>query len=233
MKGETTFESEFQTSMQLQESEAQAKKDAAANEIANAEATKARDVHLDSLKLAKDPSQRLLHAWVLVKAGARGVTLVTFIETASGRQYSPSDCPYTGIEWCWNSDNFWICMDLPEPHSDARLHPARADFDFSNSSKWEAVIPPLPELPPVLVDPDSIAADTEGADPAAGPAVSVAGGTTGPQAGTGRSFTPTQGTGRSTGIAFGKGGDMGGTGDAGSVPSAVSNLNRTPQHGLS
>ena len=97
MKGETTFESEFQTSMQLQESEAQAKKDAAANEIANAEATKARDVHLDSLKLAKDPSQRLLHAWVLVKAGARGVTQDTFIETASGRQYSPSDCPYTGI----------------------------------------------------------------------------------------------------------------------------------------
>lgn len=211
--------------MQLQESEAQAKKDAAAQAIADAEAVKTRDLHLDSLKLAKDPSQRLLHAWVLVKAGARGVAQDTFIETASGRQYSPSDCPYTGIEWCWNHDNFWICMDLPEPHSDARLHPARADFDFSNSSKWEAVIPPLPELPPLPVDPDSIAADAEGGDPAAGTAVPVGGGTTGPQAATGRSLTPTQATGRSVGISTGKTGDLGGTfGETGSILRVVSIL---------
>lgn len=223
VKGETTFESEFQTSMQLQESELQAKKAEAAKLEADTEAATARERYLDSLKLAKDPSRRLLHAWVLVKAGARGVTQDTFIETASGRQYSPSDCPYTGIEWCWNYDNFWISMDMPEPHSDARLHPARADFDFSDSNKWEAVVPPLPELPPLPVDADSVAADAEGGDLNATVAT-TGGGTTGVQAATGRTITPTQGTGRSTGAAgFGKGGtnrDAGdfGMGDTGSLP---------------
>lgn len=98
-----------------------------------------------------------MHAWVLVKAGARGVPEDTLVEVTSGRQYKPSTAPYTGIEWVWNHENLWIAMDLPEPHSDARLHPARALFDFWDARRWEAVLP-RPRPPPPA---DGIRGDSE------------------------------------------------------------------------
>lgn len=211
--------------MQLEESEACEKQAAAEKAATDTEAATARETYLDSLKFAKEPGQRLLHAWVLVKAGARSVAQDTFIETASGRQYKPSDCPYSGIEWCWNHENFWISMDLPEPHSDARLHPARADFDFSDEYKWQAVIPPLPNLPALPVEYDTSAIDADGTE-FASTGATVGGATVGAQGATGRSGTPTQGTGRSVGTTFGKGGtnrdaELGATGDTGVTFSLV------------
>lgn len=35
-----------------------------------------------------------------------------FLEPSTGRRYSPSDCPYQGIEFVWSSANFWICMQV-------------------------------------------------------------------------------------------------------------------------
>lgn len=148
VKAEVEFVSEFERSLQLA-AHAEAAKLVAAGAAATAQAeAEERERELDSLRIARNQGQRFIHAWVLVKAGARGMVHDTFVEVTSGRQYSPSTSPYTGIEWVWNHENFWIAMDLPEPHSDARLNPARALFDLWDPHRWEAVLPRLrPPLP--------------------------------------------------------------------------------------
>jgi hypothetical protein len=96
VKKVATFESAFQASLALKEKRAEEEREAAREAAAAAEAFAVHEKHLDSLKLATCRSQRLLHAWVLVKAGARGVNRDTFVETTSGRQYPATSCPYTG-----------------------------------------------------------------------------------------------------------------------------------------
>lgn len=172
MKQEVEFESEFEKSLHVTAEADAAKADASARAEAKKNAAEEHEHLLDSLRVVHEPGQRFMHAWVLVKAGARGVPEDTFVEVTSGRHYKPPASPYTGIEWVWNHENFWIAMDLPEPHSDARLHPARAVFDFWDPRRWEAVLPkPRPPPPADGVGGDSEvgegAADTEGEEGAA------------------------------------------------------------------
>lgn len=63
---------------------------------------------------------RRVHAWVLLLPKKRGVTDPIFIEPTTGECFSPEDCPYEGVESVWNHQNFWVCMQMPEPHSDSR-----------------------------------------------------------------------------------------------------------------
>ncbi len=67
------------------------------------------------------------------------VTEPIFIEPTTGQRYSPEASPYEGVEWVWNNANFWVCMQQPEPHSDARAHPANVSWELSDATKWEAV----------------------------------------------------------------------------------------------
>lgn len=150
-KNEVEFESEFERSQQIAADSDAAKADAAAASAAARAASDEHQLELDSLQIAREPGQRFMHAWVLVKAGSRGVREDTFVEVTSGRTYPTTASPYTGIEWVWNNENFWIAMDLPEPHSDARLNPARALFDFWDGKRWEAVLP-RPRPPPPADD---------------------------------------------------------------------------------
>jgi hypothetical protein len=63
-----------------------------------------------------------------------------FLEPTTGRRYSMSDCPYEGVEAIWNTHNYWVCMQLPEPHSDARAAPSSINWDLKDVTKWEAVL---------------------------------------------------------------------------------------------
>lgn len=176
VKQEVEFESEFERGLTLTAEQDAAKAEASAAAEAAKAASDERERELDALRLARRHGERLMHAWVLVKAGARGVAEDTFVEVTSGRRYRPLRSPYTGIEWVWNHENLWIAMDLPEPHSDARLHPARAVFDFWDAQRWEAVLP-RPRPPPPVEDDVEEAEEGEGAaegepeePPAAAPA---------------------------------------------------------------
>lgn len=90
---------------------------------------------------ATDPTNgRRVHAWVLVLPGRREVTEPTFIEPSTGRLSLPQQSPYEGIEFIWNQNNFWVCMQMPRPHSDARAKPSQVSFDLSDASKWQALL---------------------------------------------------------------------------------------------
>ena len=83
---------------------------------------------------------RLVHAWVLVRAGERDVKSDIFVESTSGRTYATEFSPYLGVEFVWNHKNYWINMQMPEPHSDSRSHPAKMEFNFRDANAWEAVL---------------------------------------------------------------------------------------------
>lgn len=42
----------------------------------------------------------------------RQVMEPSFLEPSTGRRYSPSACPYEGVEFIWNAANFWVCMQV-------------------------------------------------------------------------------------------------------------------------
>ena len=63
------------------------------------------------------------------------------IEPSTGKIYRVDDCPYEGIEFVFNQENFWICMQLPSPDSDARAVPSKTRFDLDHPSEWERVLP--------------------------------------------------------------------------------------------
>lgn len=63
-----------------------------------------------------------------------------FIEPATGRKFAVERSPYLGIEYLWNHQNFWICMQLPEDHSDSRAVPASLAFDLSDADRWQYVL---------------------------------------------------------------------------------------------
>eukprot|EP00775_Hariotina_reticulata_P013287 gene13287-13418_t len=96
----------------------------------------------DSKQGARKPANNRVHAWVLVLPGRRDVTEAVFVEPATGQQIRPSSpcCPYTGVELVWNSSNAWICMQAPQPHSDARAVPGSISWDLFNTCLWEAVL---------------------------------------------------------------------------------------------
>ena len=63
------------------------------------------------------------------------------IEPSTGVIYKIDACPYEGIEFVFNHENFWICMQAPFPHSDARAKPNAIHYDLNDASGWERVLP--------------------------------------------------------------------------------------------
>lgn len=61
------------------------------------------------------------------------------VEPATGRQYALADAPYDGVEAVWNARNFWACLQMPRPHSDARAHPADLSCDVADTAAWDAL----------------------------------------------------------------------------------------------
>ena len=61
------------------------------------------------------------------------------VEPATGRQYALADAPYDGVEAVWNARNFWACLQMPQPHSDARARPAELACDLADAGAWEAL----------------------------------------------------------------------------------------------
>ena len=62
-----------------------------------------------------------------------------FLEPSTGRKYPLTASPYEGIEYLWNHQNFWVCMQMALPHSDSRAHPKDVSYDLLDPSKWESV----------------------------------------------------------------------------------------------
>lgn len=81
-----------------------------------------------------------MHAWIALLPGKRDITEATFVEPSTGQSYPVAASPYTGIEFMWNHENYWVCMQQPEPHSDARAAPANVSFDLTDATKWEPVL---------------------------------------------------------------------------------------------
>lgn len=61
------------------------------------------------------------------------------VEPATGRQHALADAPYDGVEAVWNARNFWACLQMPQPHSDARARPADLSCDLADTAAWEAL----------------------------------------------------------------------------------------------
>ena len=64
-----------------------------------------------------------------------------FIDASTGRCYPVPSSPFLGVESLWNHGNYWVCMQMPEPHSDSRAPPHHLSLDFADSSKWESLLP--------------------------------------------------------------------------------------------
>jgi len=60
---------------------------------------------------------RRVHAWVLIKAGRRGMAENLFVEPTTGRSYPITGSPYLGIESLWNHRNYWVNLQ-PEKKFD-------------------------------------------------------------------------------------------------------------------
>lgn len=64
-----------------------------------------------------------------------------FIDASTGRCYPIASSPFLGVESAWNHTNYWVCMQMPEPHSDSRATPQQLSLDFADSLKWEYLLP--------------------------------------------------------------------------------------------
>ena len=169
------FESEVVRAAAEAEAAAAAAAAEAARQAAVTSAEAEREAQLAQAHRCDSRDRRLVHAWVLVKAGARDVQADTFVEVTSGRTYAPAACPYYGIEFAWNHENYWVCMGMPEPHSDSRLHPAKAQFDWDDRSMWEAVLKkPLHPVPVAAKASSASGSAAAGEDAAEGPAEGAA-----------------------------------------------------------
>ncbi|DBA85904.1 TPA: hypothetical protein ACH3X1_005449 [Trebouxia sp. C0004] len=102
----------------------------------------------------------LVHAWVLVLAGKREVAEDIFIDASTGRCYPIPSSPFLGIESMWNHDNYWVCMQMPEPHSDSRATPQHLSLDVTDASKWEYMLPTA--LPQQALRAEDSEGDAEG-----------------------------------------------------------------------
>lgn len=67
-----------------------------------------------------------------------------YVEPSTGRCYPLAKAPYLGVESLWNHANYWVCMQMPEPHSDSRAVPHQLSLDLTDSSKWEYLLPNAP-----------------------------------------------------------------------------------------
>jgi hypothetical protein len=61
------------------------------------------------------------------------------VEPATGKPYALAAAPYDGVEAVWNARNFWACLQMPAPHSDARARPADLATELGDTGAWEAL----------------------------------------------------------------------------------------------
>lgn len=72
-----------------------------------------------------------------------------FVDASTGQCYPIASSPFLGVESVWNDVNYWVCMQMPEPHSDSRANPQQLSLDLADSSKWEYLLPSAaPQVPP-------------------------------------------------------------------------------------
>ena len=55
-----------------------------------------------------------------------------FIEPSTGVIMTPAKSEYLGVEIIFNHQNAWVCMQMPEPHSDARATPQSLTWDLTD-----------------------------------------------------------------------------------------------------
>ena len=48
----------------------------------------------------------------MVMHGKREVSDLMFIEPSTARRYPVTESPYEGVEYVWNHQNFWVCMQV-------------------------------------------------------------------------------------------------------------------------
>jgi dynein regulatory complex subunit 7 len=73
-----------------------------------------------------------VHAWVLVRAGPRGVKHDVFVEPSTGMIVCPAHSPYQTIEAVWNDKNYFVNLDASTPANEVSL-------DLDNVDKWEFI----------------------------------------------------------------------------------------------
>ncbi len=78
------------------------------------------------------------------------------VEPATGKPYALAAAPYDGVEAVWNARNFWACLQMPAPHSDARARPADLVTELGDTGAWEALWEEAPA--PVRAYPEAGAA---------------------------------------------------------------------------
>lgn len=76
---------------------------------------------------------RRVHAWVLVRAGRRGMKEHVFVEANTGQLYSVEECPYQGIESIWNNKNYYVNMQVDKRVQDTM-------FNLTIVLDWEFVM---------------------------------------------------------------------------------------------
>jgi hypothetical protein len=80
--------------------------------------------------------KKLVHAWVMIAPGKRGITDSLFVESTTGRFYKTEKSPYTGVESIFNHRNYWVNVQ-----DSTTEKPTINDFgfDLSNTDNWEYV----------------------------------------------------------------------------------------------
>lgn len=63
-----------------------------------------------------------------------------FIEATTGHRYALDGSPYNGVEFVWNHENYWVCMQMPQPHSNSHADPATIKFDLLDTMAWEPLL---------------------------------------------------------------------------------------------
>ena len=63
-----------------------------------------------------------------------------FIEATTGQRYTLDGSPYNGVEFVWNHQNYWVCMQMPLPHSDSRADPVTIKYDLLDTMAWEPLL---------------------------------------------------------------------------------------------
>ena len=82
----------------------------AAEKASEAAAPVEMDVSIEEDEEPDPLDGQRVHAWVLVRAGPRGVDEHLFIEPSTGTVYPIADAPYQAIEAVWNHKNYWVNM---------------------------------------------------------------------------------------------------------------------------
>lgn len=94
-----------------------------------------------------------VHAWVLVRAGSRGMTETVFIEPTTARKYPVDASPYFGLEYLWNHRNFWVNI---QPGTIRQVPALRnLDTNLKDTTKWEPVRTGVEEIEIPIVEEDA------------------------------------------------------------------------------